>query len=151
MWSTNKEGFYENVDPHQPDMNLRGRFVSDANGRFDFRTVKPVSYPVPDDGPAGRLLYALERHNMRPAHIHFIVSRPGYHTIITELFTRDDSYIDSDAVFGVKESLLVDYTPASDSDRHDDPDLRWTLELDLVLEAGEESTVGFSTGRDVHA
>lgn len=113
IWHGGPNGLYENQDPSQPDFNLRGRLLSDADGRYAFRTVKPSSYPVPHDGPVGKLLRATGRHPYRPAHIHFIVSADGYAPITTQLFTRGDSYLDSDAVFGVKDSLVVDYV------RHD--------------------------------
>ena len=109
VWGTNGRGLYENVDPSQPDYNLRGRFRSDADGSYDLWTVKPVSYPIPDDGPVGELLAVTGRHNMRPAHFHVIASADGYRTIVTELYTDDDPYLDSDAVFGVKPSLVVHY------------------------------------------
>ena len=109
VWGTNGHGLYENVDPSQPDYNLRGRFRSGADGGYDLWTVKPVSYPIPDDGPVGDLLAVTGRHNMRPAHFHVIASADGYQSIVTELYTDDDPYLGSDAVFGVKPSLVVHY------------------------------------------
>jgi len=88
---------------------MRGQLRTDADGRFWFRTVKPASYPVPNDGPVGRMLRAMGRHPMRPAHVHFIIAAPGYRTLVTQLFVEGDAYLDSDAVFGVKDSLVVDY------------------------------------------
>lgn len=146
VWGTNQDGFYENIDPDQPEYNLRGRFTADAQGSFALRTVKPVSYPVPNDGPAGLLLYRLNRHNFRPAHLHFIVSAPGFRTVITELFTRDDPYIDSDAVFGVKDDLLVDYEKISNGDGG----TLWALNTQFVLAPGEAAIAGFTTGRAEH-
>jgi Dioxygenase len=105
VWSTNGHGLYENVDPSQPDYHLRGRFRSAADGSYDLWTVKPVSYPIPDDGPVGDLLAVTGRHNMRPAHFHLIASADGYQSIVTELYTDDDPYLGTDAVFGVKPSL----------------------------------------------
>jgi hydroxyquinol 1,2-dioxygenase len=149
VWSTNRHGRYENVDPSQPDYNLRGRFRSAADGSYDLWTVKPVSYPIPSDGPVGELLAVVGRHNMRPAHFHVIASADGYQTIITELFTDDDPYVHSDAVFGVKPSLIVHY------DRIDRPDALtaaaradpyWDLRYDLILTPGPATTVDFSTG-----
>jgi catechol 1,2-dioxygenase len=150
VWGTNRHGRYENVDPSQPDYNLRGRFRSAADGSYDLWTVKPVSYPIPSDGPVGELLTVLGRHNMRPAHFHVIASADGYRTIVTELFTDDDPYVHSDAVFGVKPSLVVHY------DRADSPDaLRaagraepyWDLRYDFILTPGEATAIDFSTGR----
>lgn len=114
VWQTAPNGLYEVQDPEQPDMNLRGKFRTDADGRYAFRTVKPVSYSVPDDGPVGQLLKALGRHTIRPAHVHFIVSAPGFEPVTTHLFTEGDPYIDSDVVFGVKSSLIVTYHPVTD-------------------------------------
>ncbi|MFO1352187.1 MAG: intradiol ring-cleavage dioxygenase [Gammaproteobacteria bacterium] len=110
VWQTSADGFYDIQDPNQPEGNLRGKFVTDAQGRFHFQTVKPVSYPIPTDGPVGKLLTALGRHPYRPAHIHFIIGAPGYESVTTHLFVSGDAYLESDAVFGVKDSLIVDAT-----------------------------------------
>jgi catechol 1,2-dioxygenase len=151
VWGTNHSGRYENIDPEQPDFNLRGRFHTDAEGRFEFWTVKPVSYPIPDDGPVGELLRAAGRHNMRPGHLHVIVSADGYRTVVSELYTDDDPWLGDDAVFGVKPSLVVHY------DLVDDPAVLaargrdtpyWDLERDLVLVPGDRTRVGFTTARD---
>lgn len=90
-------------------MNLRGKFVTNAEGRFHFRSVRPCSYPLPTDGPVGKLLDRLERHPYRPAHIHFIVSADSYVPVTTHLFVEGDDYLGSDAVFGVKDSLVVPF------------------------------------------
>jgi len=149
VWGTNRNGLYENVDPSQPDYNLRGRFRSAADGGYDLWTAKPVSYPIPSDGPVGELLAVTDRHNMRPAHFHVIASADGHRTIVTELFTDDDPYLHSDAVFGVKPSLVVHY------DRIDTPaalkaagrtEPYWDLEYDFILTPGQAFSVGFSTG-----
>ena len=116
VWQTSPNGLYENQDPDQPDMNLRARFRTARDGAYAFRTVKPFSYPIPHDGPAGKLLRALGRHPYRPAHIHFIVSAKGFEPLTTQLFVDDDDYLDSDAVFGVKDSLVVGFR------RHDSAD-----------------------------
>jgi catechol 1,2-dioxygenase len=109
VWQTAPNGLYEVQDPGQPDFNLTGRFQTATDGTYEFHTVKPVSYSIPEDGPVGQLLRALGRHTFRPAHIHFIVSADGYQPVVTQLFTAGDAYLDSDAVFGVKNSLVVDY------------------------------------------
>lgn len=109
VWQTAPNGLYNVQDPRQPPMNLRGKFRTDAEGRFAFRTVKPVSYPVPTDGPVGRLLHRTGRHPYRPAHLHFKVSAKGYEPLTTHLFVKGDPYLGSDAVFGVKPSLIVDF------------------------------------------
>jgi len=109
VWQTAPNGLYDVQDADAPEFNLRGRFRTGADGAYSFRTVKPVSYPVPTDGPVGRLLLALGRHAYRPAHLHFIVSAPGYETLTTHIFVRGDEYLQSDAVFGVKDALIVDF------------------------------------------
>jgi catechol 1,2-dioxygenase len=115
VWQTSSDGYYDIQDPRQTGMNLRGLFTTGADGRFFFRTVKPSSYPIPTDGPVGKMLLALGRHPMRPAHIHFIVGAPGFEPVTTHMFVAGDEYLDSDAVFGVKDSLIVDFVA------HDDP------------------------------
>lgn len=150
VWSTNGHGLYENVDPVQPDFNLRGRFRSGPDGSYDLWTVKPVSYPIPDDGPVGDLLAITGRHNMRPAHFHVIASAEGYRTIVTELYTDDDPYLGSDPVFGVKPSLVVHYNWIEDPEAvkaADRSEPYWDLEYDFILTRGQAATVGFSTGR----
>jgi hydroxyquinol 1,2-dioxygenase len=106
VWQARPDSLYD-VQDADAGLELRGRFRSDAEGRFWYRTYKPVSYPVPTDGPVGRLLDAMGRHPMRPAHIHFIIAAPGYEQLVTHLFAAGDEYLDSDAVFGVKESLIA--------------------------------------------
>ncbi|HWI26542.1 MAG TPA: intradiol ring-cleavage dioxygenase [Stellaceae bacterium] len=111
VWQTATNSLYSTQDPQQDRFNCRGRFRTDATGAWFFRTVKPVSYPVPTDGPVGKILNAMGRHPMRPAHIHFIVSAPGFEPVATHLFANGDRYLDSDVVFAVKNSLIVDFTP----------------------------------------
>ena len=109
VWETNENGLYEQQDPDQPDMNLRGKFRTDSQGFFCFVGIKPVSYPIPNDGPVGQLLRAVGRHPFRPAHIHLLVSAEGFVPVTTHLFVSGDPYLDSDAVFGTKDSLIVDF------------------------------------------
>jgi len=107
VWEGGADGLY---DVQKPDgTNLRARFRSDAEGRFHFKCITPVSYPVPHDGPVGKLLTATGRHPMRPGHLHFVIEAPGCEKLVTHLFTKGDKYLDSDAVFGVKHSLIVDF------------------------------------------
>ena len=108
VWQAAPNGLYDVQDKSQSGMNLRARFRSDANGHFAFRTVKPASYPVPDDGPVGKMLRGLGRHPFRPAHIHFILSAPGFETLTTALYINGDRYLETDAVFGSRPSLVVD-------------------------------------------
>lgn len=117
IWQTSPDGFYDVQQPdEQPAMNLRGRFRTDKDGVFHFRSIKPCSYPIPTDGPVGKLLTGMGRHPYRPAHIHFIISADGYEPVTTHLFVEGDEYLDSDAVFGVKDALIVPFVlhPAVD-------------------------------------
>lgn len=133
VWQANEEGFYDVQQPGlQPAFNLRGLFTTDAEGRFRFRTVKPRCYAIPDDGPVGRLLKALGRHPWRPAHLHFIVSAPGFETLTTHLFDPEDPYIASDAVFGVKQGLLGDFRRVEGVDESGG-EIAWRLAYDFVL------------------
>ncbi len=109
IWQASPDGKYDVQDPNQPEMNLRGKFLTDANGEYWFKSVKPSAYPIPDDGPVGDLLRATGRHPMRPAHIHFMITADGYERLITHIFVEGDEYLDSDAVFGVKNSLVANF------------------------------------------
>jgi hydroxyquinol 1,2-dioxygenase len=118
VWQADAEGFYDvQRTDTTPETNLRGLFTTDADGRFWFRTIVPRYYPIPVDGPVGRLLEALARHPYRPAHIHFLVTADGYQDVTTHLFVADSPYLDSDAVFGVKESLVRDFPWVDDPAR----------------------------------
>lgn len=108
VWEAGGDGFYDVQKPE--GTNLRARFRAGADGTFHFRCVKPMSYPVPHDGPVGRMLAATGRHPMRPGHLHFMIQAPGYEKLTTHLFVRGDEFLDSDAVFGVKDSLIADFT-----------------------------------------
>ncbi|MDP2800781.1 MAG: intradiol ring-cleavage dioxygenase [Phreatobacter sp.] len=109
IWHSDDEGFYD-AQKGTEEPSLRARFLTDANGRFGFRTIVPSSYPIPHDGPVGQLLEATKRHPMRPAHIHFRIAAPGHETLVTHLFMPGDPWLESDAVFGVKESLVATLT-----------------------------------------
>ncbi len=109
VWQADDVGYYDLQDQKMPDANLRGVFTTDHTGTFWFKTIKPASYPIPDDGPVGNMLRQTGRHPNRPAHIHFWVQAEGYRQLITHLFVNDDQYLDSDVVFGVKESLILDF------------------------------------------
>lgn len=109
VWQTAENGMYSGQDVEQPFGNLRGRYRTDADGYFAIRTIVPVAYPIPTDGPVGRMLDAANRHAWRPAHLHFMIEVPGYRKLVTHLFNHDDPYLASDAVFGVKHSLQVIY------------------------------------------
>jgi protocatechuate 3,4-dioxygenase beta subunit len=138
IWHSSPEGLYENQDPAQAEMNLRGRFVTDETGRFHFRSVKPAGYPIPIDGPVGELVRATRRHHYRPAHLHFMIYKPGFKTMISQIYVPDDEHIDSDVQFGVTRALLGDYV------RHDEPSAElgfaapwYSLDQHFVLERGE--------------
>lgn len=116
VWHADGDGFYDSQKPgyalDKPSM--RARFTAGPDGRFNFRTIVPRSYPVPTDGPVGELLAASKRHAMRPAHIHFLISAPGFETLVTHVFAAGDPYLDSDAVFGVKPELITRLEPRED-------------------------------------
>jgi protocatechuate 3,4-dioxygenase beta subunit len=108
-WQASPEGFYDSQMGDGSAHNLRGRLTSASDGRFWFNTTLPASYPIPHDGPVGALLRAMGRHPMRPGHLHFWVQAPGHRPVITHLFVKGDEYLESDVVFGVKDSLVVDF------------------------------------------
>ena len=138
IWQSSPEGFYENQDPGQADMNLRGKLVSDAEGHIAFRSVKPAGYPIPISGPVGELLRAQGRHNMRPAHLHFLASKDGFKTLISQIYVNDDPYLDSDAQFGVTRHLIGNYVRHDENAPHSDVAAPWyTLDHTFVMEAGE--------------
>lgn len=107
VWQSDDDGFYDVQKPGD-DPQLRARFIADKDGRFELWTLVPKYYPIPYDGPVGDMLRATKRHPYRPAHIHFMIGHEGYDTLVTHLFVDGDPYLDSDAVFGVKQSLIVD-------------------------------------------
>lgn len=128
VWETAPNGKYEQQDLDQVDMNLRGIFTTDADGRYHFYCLRPTTYAIPDDGPAGDLLKLLDRHPMRPAHIHFIITAPGYKRVVTELFDRQDKHVNDDAVFAVKEDLVIDFQPLKG-----DPRAQYEVTYDFKL------------------
>ncbi|HZU62502.1 MAG TPA: dioxygenase [Novosphingobium sp.] len=107
VWQTAPNQLYDVQDPDQPEGHLRGTFRTGVDGAYSFQTVLPVSYPIPDDGPVGKMLGALGRHPNRPAHIHFMISAPGHRRLVTHIFIAGDAYLEGDAVFGVKPGLIV--------------------------------------------
>ena len=112
IWSGDGEGNYDMQIPGETAMKARGRIRTDAKGRYWFRSIRPTFYPVPTDGPVGRMLRKMGRHPYRPGHIHMIVSAPEHLSVTTHLFVAGSQYLDSDAVFGMKESLVAQF------DRH---------------------------------
>ncbi len=137
VWQSSPEGFYENQDPVQADMNLRGKFFSDRAGHFGFRSVKPAGYPIPVDGPVGELLRAQGRHNMRPAHLHVLAFKQGFKTLISQVYVNDDQYIDSDVQFGVTRHLIGNYVRHEGGAPAPDVTGAWySLDHTFVMEAG---------------
>lgn len=128
VWSDNADGFYDVQQPDiQPPFNNRGIFRTGPDGRYSFRGIRPVSYPIPDDGPVGDMLAALGRHPWRPAHMHFLVSAPGFERLITHTFVAGDDYLTSDAVFGVKPSLICTVKQAET-----DTEV-WVADFDFIM------------------
>jgi catechol 1,2-dioxygenase len=128
VWQSSPAGLYENQDPTQAEMNLRGIFTTQADGSFSFRSVKPAGYPVPTDGPTGALLAAQKRHNMRPAHLHFLLHKPGYKTIASQVYDPEDPHLETDSQFGVTRALIGNFVRTADGYR---------LEFSFQLERGE--------------
>ncbi|RMJ16509.1 hypothetical protein CDV36_003808 [Fusarium kuroshium] len=128
VWQASTNGLYEQQDDKQVEHNLRGKFITDSEGRFSFYCLRPTPYPVPDDGPAGKLLQLLDRHVYRPAHLHFMVIAEGYKSVVTQIFDSDSGYLDNDSVFAVKDGLTVDFVP-----RKGDPQANWELEYNMSL------------------
>jgi len=134
VWSDNANGFYDVQQPGiQPKWNNRGIFTTGPDGVYHFKGIKPVSYPVPVDGPAGEMLTGMGRHPFRPAHTHLIVTAPGFQRLVTHIFVGDDAYIGTDAVFGVKESLIASFRKV------DGEETDWCCPFDIVLVPSDET------------
>jgi protocatechuate 3,4-dioxygenase beta subunit len=128
VWSDNAEGFYDVQQPDiQPKWNNRGIFTTGKDGTYSFIGIKPVSYPIPDDGPVGQMLNHLGRHPYRPAHMHYLVTAEGYQKVVTHTFVGDDPYLASDTVFGVKETLVAPF------ERVNNGKTVWRSPFDFVL------------------
>lgn len=130
VWEDAPNGIYENLDPDQPEYNLRGRFETDENGHYAFVAVRPVPYPIPDTETAGELLRYMGHHPNRPGHMHFIISKDGYRPLISQIYDGDSKWLDDDSVFAVKDSLIGTFKPAPKelgTDLH--------FEFDFVLKA----------------
>jgi len=128
VWSDNADGYYDVQQPGiQPRWNNRGRFFTGPDGAYAFRGIKPVSYPIPDDGPVGQMLGQLGRHPYRPAHMHYLVTAPGFQKLVTHTFVGGDDYLASDAVFGVKTTLVAPFEPVTSGDT------AWRSPFDFVL------------------
>lgn len=140
VWHSSSEGFYESQDPGQADFNLRGKLTTDADGQIRFQSIKPLGYPIPVGGPVGDMLRAQGRHNMRPAHIHFLIHKPGFKTQFSQVYASDDPHLHSDVQFGVTRALVGQFV------RHDDapapnPAIQGTwvsLQHHFVIEPGDD-------------
>ena len=137
VWSDNADGFYDVQQPgEQPRWNNRGVFTTGADGLYRFRGIRPPAYPIPDDGPVGQMLGALGRHPNRPGHLHVLLTAPGFQTVVTHIFVDGDEWLASDAVFGVKESLIARFERGEETD--------WRCAYDFVL--AREGEVGGTPG-----
>jgi hydroxyquinol 1,2-dioxygenase len=141
LWQTSSDGLYDVQHPGLEEAHMRGRFYTDKEGRYLVRTVRPVSYPIPYDGPVGAMLRATNRQHYRPAHIHFRISAPGVELLTTHVFDSTDKLLDADPVFAVKDSLICDFV------RHDTPDPRfavappfYSLEYNFVMKPAVPAT-----------
>ncbi|MEM9222568.1 MAG: dioxygenase [Pseudomonadota bacterium] len=140
IWQTATNGLYAAQDEAMAPFEFHATMVTGEDGRYAFTTVRPAPYTVPTDGPVGELLEATGRHPWRPSHLHFIVAANGHRRLVTEVFPRDDAYLDEDAVFGVRDDLIMEYVPQPPgtfpaglelSGKVDGP--WWKVSFDLVL------------------
>jgi len=138
VWHSSPEGFYEQQDPKQAPMNLRGKFTTDAEGHFGFRSVKPAGYPIPIEGPVGDLVRAGKRHHFRPAHLHFLILKDGFKTLISQIYSPDDDRLETDCQFGVTRALIGDYKRHTGKAPAADVSGEWySLDHTFVMEPGE--------------
>jgi catechol 1,2-dioxygenase len=137
VWHSSPEGFYEQQDPKQAPMNLRGKFMTDAQGRFRFRSVKPAGYPIPIDGPVGDLVRATGRHHYRPAHLHFLICKPGFKTLISQIYVNDDDKLETDVQFGVTHAVIGNFVRHKGAAPATDVTGEWySLDQTFVMEPG---------------
>jgi hydroxyquinol 1,2-dioxygenase len=139
VWHASPVGLYESQDPEQAEMNLRGKFTTDANGEFSFRSIKPAGYPIPINGPVGALLNAQKRHNFRPAHLHFLVYKPGFKTVTSQIYSPDDPHLHTDSQFGVTRAL-VGHFEVHENEPAADPNVTgawYSLQHTFILQQGE--------------
>jgi catechol 1,2-dioxygenase len=150
VWQNGADMLYAVQRPEAEEDHLRGRYLTRDDGSYAFVAVRPVPYPIPHDGPVGRMLEATGRHPWRPAHIHIIVRAPGYKTVTTHVFDATSEYLDSDTVFAVKPSLLRTFVERSpdDPERPTGVDGEWvSLENDIVLAPGDDDGAVVDPGR----
>jgi hydroxyquinol 1,2-dioxygenase len=139
VWQTDEDGAYDLQKENATDMDMRGRFQADAQGNYYFRTVPPLGYMIPLDGPVGALVLSQKRHGYRPAHIHFLIGAPGHRELVTALYLSDDSHLESDTVFGVTDSLVV---ALRDNDADAPVKGLPTIRFDFRLAAAKEDSMG---------
>ena len=138
VWHSSPEGFYEQQDPKQAPMNLRGQFTTDAEGKFGFRSVKPAGYPIPIDGPVGDLVRAGKRHHYRPAHLHFLIFKEGFKTLISQIYVNDDDRLETAVKFGVTKALIGNYVRHNGPAPASDVKGEWySLDQTFVMEPGK--------------
>jgi hydroxyquinol 1,2-dioxygenase len=138
VWHSSPEGFYEQQDPKQAEMNLRGKFITDKDGHFSFRSVKPAGYPIPVEGPVGDLVRAAGRHNYRPAHLHFLIFKESFKTLISQVYVKDDPVLETDVQFGVTRALVGNYVRHEDKAPAADVSGEWySLDQTFVMEPGQ--------------
>ncbi|KFA70275.1 hypothetical protein S40285_08218 [Stachybotrys chlorohalonatus IBT 40285] len=128
VWQASTNGLYEQQDPDQQDLNLRGKYITDADGRYSLYLLRPTPYPLPEDGPAAEMLRKMDRHFYRPAHIHLLVRSKGHRQLVTQIFDKDCKYLKNDTVFAVKEELAVEFKPREGDEKAD-----WDLEYNIAL------------------
>ena len=136
VWEDAPNGMYEQQDPDQPDYNLRGRFETDSDGRYEFVAIRPAPYPIPYDGAAGELLTYMGHHPWRPGHIHFMIQKTGYKTLISQVYDSTTEYLDNDTVFAVKEDLIGTMKPAAGGSSTD-----LEMDFDFIIRADEKLAI----------
>jgi catechol 1,2-dioxygenase len=139
IWHSSPDGLYEQQDEKQADMNLRGKFSTDATGHFAFRSVLPAGYPIPIDGPVGDLIRAQGRHNYRPAHLHFLIYKTGFKTLISQVYVNGDPVLETDVQFGVTRALIGNYV-RHENEKPPAPDVEgpwYSLDYTFKMEPGE--------------
>lgn len=138
VWHSSPVGLYENQDPEQAEMNLRGKFRTDQDGRFWFRSVLPAGYPIPTSGVVGRLLEAQNRHPFRPAHVHALIFKPGFKTLISQVYVDGAEHLDSDVQFGVTRALIGGFVKHDEPHAGEDVGAPWySIDYRFVMESGE--------------
>ncbi|MBV9504341.1 MAG: hydroxyquinol 1,2-dioxygenase [Acidobacteriia bacterium] len=143
IWQPDDEGWYDLQKQDPSQMDLRGRFYTDSEGRFYLKSIAPTGYMIPMDGPVGDMIRAQRRHGYRPAHIHFVIGAPGYREVVTALYLSGDPHLDSDTVFGASESLVVSVNPHDDASPYPDlKSIRFDFQLAALAGEAESGRVG---------